>query len=112
MSKAGATYSGANGARIANFGQVSTLFEDTARQRHGLHFQVADVTQALVSVASLVDGGNRVAFEPGGAYVHHLASGRRVSVAREGNAYLLDMLIEDKEFPEEAAPGFTRPEKQ
>ena len=107
MSKAGATYSGANGARIANLGQVSTLFEDSANQRHGLHFQVADVTQALISVAGLVDAGNRVSFEPGGAHIHHLASGRKINIAREGNAYLLDMMIEDAD----AAPGFTRPEK-
>ena len=68
------------------------------------------MTQALISVAGLVDAGNRVCFEPGGAHIHHLATGRKISIAREGNAYILDMLIEDRDAPGEAT-GFTRPEK-
>ena len=99
-------------ARVANFGQVSTLFEETARQWHGLHFQVADVPQALICVAGLVDAGNRVSFEPGGAHIHHLATGRRITIAREGNAYLLDMMIPDADAPADTASGFTRPEEQ
>ena len=108
----GATYTGADGARIPNLGQVTTLFDDAERRRHGLHFQVAEVTQALISVADLVDGGNRVAFEPGKAYIQHLASGHRVNITREGNAYLLDMLIPDADAPAETASGFARPEEQ
>ena len=68
-----------------------------------MHFQVAGVTQPLVSVAGLVDGGNAVVFDKSGGFVHHRASGRRVQLPRVGNTFVLDMTIPRQ--PEEEGSG-------
>ena len=121
MSKAGQTYSGADGAAIPNLGRASVEFEDSAGRPRGMHFQVAGVTQPLVSVAGLVDGGNVVVFDKSGGFVHHRATGRRIQLPRVGNTFVLDMTItrqpEEEEgdaaagaHTEDEAPAFRRPE--
>ena len=56
-----------------------------------MHFQLAEVDRPLISVARLVDAGNRVVFGPTGGFIAHVATGRRVQLVRDGNVYTLDM---------------------
>ena len=60
-------------------------------------FQLADVERPLVSVARLVDAGNRVYFGPTGGHIAHLATGRKLPLVREGNSYVLDMEVEEEQ---------------
>ena len=125
MSLAGQTFSGADGTAIPNLGRTTVDFTDTNGRRRGMHFQVAGVTQPLVSVAGLVDAGNVVIFDAKGGLVHHRKSGRQIRLPREGNTFLLDMEVASKPEEEggrggaaaagalrggESAPAFRRPE--
>ena len=91
-----------------------------------MHFQLAEVGRPLISVARLVDAGNRVVFGPTGGFIAHVATGRRVQLVRDGNVYALEMHLppeeEEKEErpakdrserdrPEKPAPGFARQER-
>ena len=58
-----------------------------------MHFQLAEVDRPLISVARLVDAGNRVVFGPTGGFIAHVATGRKVQLVRDGNVYLLDMRV-------------------
>ena len=76
-----------------------------------MEFQVADVTQSLISVADMVDRGSRVTFEPGLARVMHIATGKCIDLKREGKTYYLEMVVPSG-ADEERESGFTRPEKR
>ena len=101
-----------------------------------MHFQLAEVDRPLISVARLVDAGNRVVFGPTGGFIVHVATGRKVQLVRDGNVYTLDMHLTpepeeegregsgdaEEEREEQAAaaarsenssvgPGFTRQER-
>ena len=93
MSRAGLAYRSANGLPIRNLGQQTVAFRDDQQRRSGMHFQVAEVDRPLISVARLVDAGNRVVFEPSGGSITHVATGRSVQLLRDGNVYALDMHI-------------------
>ena len=56
-----------------------------------MRFQLAEVGRPLISVARLVDAGNRVVFGPTGGFIAHVATGRKVQLVRDGNVYTLDM---------------------
>ena len=96
MSRAGLTYRSASGEPIPNLGQTLVRFGNGEHRRCHVPFQLADVERPLVSVARLVDAGNRVYFGPTGGYIAHLATGRRLPLVREGNSYVLDMEVEDE----------------
>ena len=97
-----------------------------------MHFQLAEVGRPLISVARLVDAGNRVVFGPTGGFIAHAATGRRVQLVRDGNVYTLDMHVTPEQEEEGRAgkgrddaeeepplehdnssegPGVTRPER-
>ena len=85
-----------------------------------MHFQLAEVDRSLISVARLVDAGNRVVFGPTGGFIFHVATGRKVQLVRGGNASTLGMHLFTRAgggwghaegCPEEQpapAPGFAR----
>ena len=108
MSRAGLAYRSASGAPIENFGQQTVAFRDDQQRRCGMHFQVADVDRPLISVARLVDAGNRVVFEPSGGSITHVATGRCVRLTRDGNVYALDMHLPPE--PEEEGERHPGPE--
>ena len=98
-------------------------FEDSNGRASGMHFQVAGITQPLISVAGLVDAGNLVVFAADGGWVHHQSSGRRVRLPRVGNTFVLDMKVAESPEEEKEAvaagaphgggeltPAFRRPE--
>ena len=81
-------------------------FEDSSGRQSGLHFQVADITNALVSVANLCDAGNVVVFGKQGGLIHHLQTGHRIRLPREGNAFYLDMKVAvEPEEEKKRVPG-------
>jgi len=124
MSRAGQSYTSANGSAIANLGRTTVHFKTPEGTKVGMHFQVGEgLTQPLVSVAGLVDSGNLVAFDKTGGWIHQVSTGRRIRIPRVGNTFFLDMKVaahpEEEEEDEggqkavatEAAPAaFRRPE--
>ena len=120
MSEKGQTYTAANGAPIRNLGRTTVPFLDQDARASALRFEVAEVTQPLVSVAGLCDAGNVVIFHKGGGFIHSVASKKRVRLARAGNTYVLDMVVppaaaeeeEDRDSDDSpaAASAFRRPE--
>ena len=123
MSRAGQSYTSANGSAIANLGRTTVHFKTPEGTKVGMHFQVGEgLTQPLVSVAGLVDSGNLVAFDKTGGWIHQVSTGRRIRIPRVGNTFYWDMKVapnpeeeEDERGQEtaatEAAPAaFRRPE--
>jgi len=115
MSESGQTYTAANGAPIKNLGRTTVAFRDKDDRASALHFEVAEVTQPLVSVAGLCDAGNVVIFHKKGAFIHSLTSQKKVRLARVGNTYVLDMVLPTAPAEEECKGGraetaFRRPE--
>ena len=119
MSEAGLTYTAANGAAIKNLGRTTVAFEDKDERTSALRFEVAEVTQPLISVAGLCDAGNIVIFHKKGGFIHSLTSKKKVRLDRSGNTYVLDMVSPTAAAEEEeggkqaeaaAAAAFRRPE--
>ena len=103
MSRAGLTYRSASGDPIRNLGQMSVQFRDGQQRMCGMHFQLAEVDRPLISVARLVDAGNRVVFGPTGGFIAHVATGCRVQLVRDGNVYTLGMHLPPE--PEDDGEG-------
>jgi len=120
MSRAGLSYTSANGGEIPNLGRTTVRFATPAGQRMGIHFQVGEgLTQPLVSVAGLVDAGNVVTFDKTGGWIRSLQTGRRIRLPRDGNTFFLDMKVpgspeeEEEEGAQKAQSipaAFRRPE--
>ena len=102
MSRAGQSYTSANGSPIANLGRTTVHFRTPDGDRVGMHFQVGEgLTQPLVSVAGLVDAGNLVAFDKQGGWIHQVSTGRRIRIPRVGNTFFLDMKVSPRPEEEE-----------
>ena len=116
MSKKGQTYTAANGAPIRNLGRTTVPFLDQDARPSALRFQVAEVTQPLVSVAGLCDAGHAVIFHKGGGFIHNVTTKKKVRLARAGNTYVLDMVLppaaaeEEEGEREDDAADFRRQE--
>ena len=116
MSRAGLSYTSANGGEIPNIGCTTVKFATPAGQRMGIQFQVGEgLTQPLISVAGLVDAGNVVTFDKAGGWIRSLRTGKRIRLPRDGNTFYLDMKVPGS--PEEEGRGgadspaaFRRPE--
>ena len=120
MSRAGQSYTSANGGELANLGRTTVHSHTPDGNRVGMHFQVGEgLTQPLVSVAGLVDSGNSVSFDKTGGWIHQISTGRRVRIPRVGNTFYLDMKVagnpeeeeeEGAQSSEAASAAFRRPE--
>ena len=116
MSRAGSCYRAANGAAIKNLGQMVTRFTTKEGTSCGMPFQIAEVERPLVSVARLVDAGNRVEFDRDGGRIINAVSGKVVRLRRDGNIFALEMFVaakpeEEGRGKEAGVPGFTRQER-
>ena len=50
-----------------------------------------DVKKPLASVARIVDKGNRVVFEPTGAFIQSIESGKKIPLVREHGTYAMEV---------------------
>ena len=118
MSRAGLSYTSANGGEIANLGKTTVRFVNTEGQGMKIDLQVGEgLTQPLVSVAALVDAGNVVTFDKTGGWIRSLRTGKQVRLPRDGNTFYLDMKVpgspeEEKEegAAQSSLAAFLRPE--
>jgi len=113
MSRAGQSYTSANGGEIANLGRTTVHFHTPEGNRVGMHFQVGEgLTQPLVSVAGLVDSGNSVSFDKTGGWIHQISTGRKIRIPRVGNTFYLDMKVAGNPEEEEEEDGAQRSSEQ
>ena len=75
-----------------------------------MHFQVAEVDRPFISVARLVDAGNRAVFEPSGGSITHVDAGRCVQLTRDCNVYALGMHLPPEPEEEEEKQRCPEPE--
>ena len=96
----------ADGNIIQNRGEK--LFRAEADEYRSLQVrtQVADVDEALLSVAQIVDRGGRVVFSPGGSYIETVKSRGQT---RKGHLECRDGLLCDEAMhPKEPGASFAR----
>ena len=86
--KKGCEYEVADGGTIENLGERRCLVaNDHNRAINRIDLQVTDVHKPLLSVAKMVDAGQRVVFSPEGAYVEDTLTGERIPMDRRGGIY-------------------------
>ena len=82
-------YEVADGTHIANLGEKNfgACTDDGTLLR--LNAQVTEVNKALLSVARLVNVGNRVVFEKDGSYIENTSSGEWIPLEEKNGNYIL-----------------------
>ena len=105
------TYRTASGRVLLNGGQQSIKGLTSAGDRIAGRWQVAPgIKQPLLSLGKVTAHGHRVVLDdelPGGGYILHKSSGRRIPLEKRGNTYELDLYVD----PPAPAPHFQRPAK-
>ena len=91
--KAGVRYSAADGTEIPNEGEQSVRFATREGHECGILFQVADITQPLLSVAKLAAKGHDVTFNGDTGRITHLESGKSIRFYRQGGVYMLHVWV-------------------
>ena len=88
--KKGCEYEVADGGTIENLGERRCLVgNDHNLAVNRIDLQVTDVHKPLLSVAKMVDAGQKVVFGPDGAYVEDTFTGDRIPMDRRGGIYEL-----------------------
>jgi hypothetical protein len=98
-SRAGRGYRAANGTGIKNLGQVQVAFGTNEGHKCKIPFQVANVEQALLSVAHLTMAGNRVELGANDGRIVNISTGRTIALEKRGGVYLLKMFVADDGTP-------------
>ena len=94
-SKRGVMYEVASGHQIANEGEkrFCALAEEGVPKQ--LTLQVCDVNQGLLSVAKLVQAGNRVVFdEDDSSFIENKSSGERTWLKPRNGMYIMKLWVE------------------
>ena len=86
--KKGCEYEVADGGTIENLGERRCLVaNDHSHSVNRIDLQVTDVHKPLLSVAKMVDAGQRVIFDPRGAYIEDTVTRERIPMERRGGIY-------------------------
>ncbi|CAK0857324.1 unnamed protein product [Prorocentrum cordatum] len=97
-SRRGVRYRAAGGQMISDLG--TRVVNIHAGGRNGgkarVTCSVAEVKKVLLSVAKMVDQGNRVTFGPneGDSYIENIATGVAIPIRRKNDVYVMDMEIQ------------------
>ena len=107
--KKGVEYEVADGGSIQNLGERRCLVgNDHNHTINRLDLQVTEVHKPLLSVAKMVDAGQRVVFDRQGAYIEDTKTGNRIPMERRGGIYEIRLWAKQFNAKNEKA-GFTRP---
>ena len=81
-----------------------------------IDLQVTEVHKALLSVAKMVDAGQRVVFDPDGSFVEDTLTGERIPMTRKDGVYELKLWAKqyspsssEPSAQDSSGQGFTRP---
>ena len=105
-SRRGLMYVAANKWKISNEGEVDFKFETTDGSDESRIFQIAEVNEALASIADRVDNGWRVGFdqdESGRDVSHmlHKKTKRVIKSTRVGNVWVIEAIVRLDEINDE-----------
>ena len=107
-SRRGTAYKVANGATVRNEGERMITIGTKEGKVKNLRFQVADVSKALCSVASIVRAGHRVVFDSDHSYILHKGTGETIKLRLENGVYVLDAMVAPVKWARQQ--GFARQE--
>ena len=114
--KAGVKYAAADGTELPNEGEQSVKFATREGHQCSILFQVADITQPLLSVAKLAAKGHAVSFQGDTGTIVEKTTGRSIKFHRQGGVYMLHVWVRpgpltgvSKACAAEKASGFHRP---
>ena len=86
--KKGCEYEVADGGTIENLGEKRCLVaNDHTHSVNRIDLQVTEVHKPLLSVAKMVDAGQRVVFDPQGSYIEDTLTGEFIPIDRRGGIY-------------------------
>ena len=103
-SRKGVHYIAADGGRMPNLGEKRVPFKTSDGATSSVLFQVTNARKPLVSVARIVEKGNRVIFSQSGSYIENERTRRRIPIVAENGTYHLEVEFLDAV----AASGFAR----
>ena len=104
--KKGVPYECADGGEIHNLGERRCVVgNDYNWTENRIDLQVTEVHKPLLSVAKMVDAGQKVVFDAKGSYIEDTLTGEHIPIERRGGIYELKLWA--KEFkPTEPTTGF------
>ena len=71
-------------------------------------FQCTTVTRPLMSVARIVDKGNRVVFDETGGYVENVNADKKVKIIKDRGTFAIEVEFMITEEAKDTSSGFTR----
>ena len=86
-------YEVADGSIIENMGRKAFNAVTNCEVLHKITAEVSDVKKALLSVAKLVNLGNRVVLERGNSFIEKKAMKQRIPIEGKNGAYVLKVWI-------------------
>ena len=89
-SVAGVVYEAASGHPDPDWGSRTFSAQIDEFRDRWLTIKVGPVRKLLMAVSDMTPRGNRVAFEPQGSYVEHVASGERTVIEKKNGIYVCD----------------------
>ena len=92
-SRRGVQYEVANGVRIPNLGEKKFQWYSEEGTVRSITTQVCEVNKGLLSVRSVVEAGNRVAFDSTGSYIEDKKTHERMYMRDEAGMYMLRMYV-------------------
>ena len=99
----GVEYEVASGEVIPNLGEKHLTVTIESEVTRNMTAQVCDVNKALLSVKKMVESGNRVVFDPQGAYIEDVESGERMNLKEQNGMYVLKLWAK-RRFQGQATP--------
>ena len=92
-SKAGVTYTAANGGKLPNQGEQVISFMTNEGHAKRMTFQVAPVKKPLASVRRIVEQGHKVVFDDdgeGSSYILNKATGQKTHMEVRNGVYVIE----------------------
>ena len=86
-------YEVADGSLIENMGQTTFMVVTDTGVTNQMTAQVTEVKKALLSVAKIVQAGNRVVFDSNNNYIENTTSGKRIPIEQKNGSYVMKVWI-------------------
>ena len=94
----GVQYEVATGELIPNLGEKKFLAVSENNVARSLTSQVADVSQALLSVREMMASGHRIVFDSEGSYIQDKETGEGMDMRDDGSMFLLKLWVQKGGF--------------
>ena len=86
-------YMVANGASIANKGELTLRGKAENGVIMNVIAQASDVTKPLGAAREILKGGNRIALDDSSSYIENKATGKRIPIRRENGMFVVTMTV-------------------